>query len=92
MRNDPFLRARPLVMDLNALDEAQIRLLCSRYRTEVFDFSSPGAAGVRRTRQPVRQRRNVLYAIGCGTPSTNDISPSRVDGVPSAPGPDGKGS
>ena len=46
MRNDPYLRNRPLTFDIGALDEALIRELCSRMSVSVFDGKDAERFGV----------------------------------------------
>jgi hypothetical protein len=47
VRNDPYLRNRPLTLDLGMLDEAQIRTLCSRMSVTVFDGKDAAPYGVK---------------------------------------------
>lgn len=44
VRNDPFLRNRPLVMDLHALRPEQVAALCGKYRMAVFGAAEGRAA------------------------------------------------
>ncbi len=46
VRNDPYLRNRPLTFDIGALDEALIRELCSRMSVSVFDGRDAERFGV----------------------------------------------
>lgn len=47
VRNDPYLRNRPLTFDLGMLDEAQIRTLCSRMSVTVFDGKDAALYGIK---------------------------------------------
>jgi len=76
VRNDPFLRKRPIVMDLYGLDEAALRDLCRRYRVEVFDGANPAAAGLHRTSQAERPQRGLLRRLGCATPVAPAAQPT----------------
>jgi len=46
VRNDPYLRRRPIVLDLAFLSEAQVRTLCARYSISLFDRASAAKWGV----------------------------------------------
>jgi len=46
VRNDPYLRNRPLIFDIEALNEAKIRELCSRMSVSVFDGKEAARYGV----------------------------------------------
>jgi hypothetical protein len=46
VRNDPYLRNRPLTFDIGLLDEALIRELCSRMSVSVFDGKDAERFGV----------------------------------------------
>jgi len=46
VRNDPYLRNRPLTFDMGLLDEALIRELCSRMSVSVFDGKDAERFGV----------------------------------------------
>lgn len=46
VRNDPYLRNRPLTFDIGLLDEALIRELCSRMSVTVFDGTEAERFGV----------------------------------------------
>jgi hypothetical protein len=67
VRNDPYLRNRPLTFDIGLLDEALIRELCSRMSVSVFDGNEAERFGVVRvdpTTHPeyarLRQLRSLL--------------------------------
>lgn len=49
VRNDPFLRNRPLVFDIGELDEALTRELCARMRVAMFDGRDAAKFGVQYT-------------------------------------------
>jgi hypothetical protein len=69
VRNDPYLRNSPKVVDLLILRESQIRDLCARYRVVMFDQGS--RAGFRRVIYPARnlrrlaENRAVFRALSC---------------------------
>ena len=46
VRNDPFLRGGPKVMELSSMDEDMLRELCSRYSVAMFDGRNAAADGV----------------------------------------------
>ncbi|HEV2364266.1 MAG TPA: hypothetical protein VGS12_08745 [Caulobacteraceae bacterium] len=62
VRNDPFLRNRPLVLDAEKLTPAQVRALCARYAVAVFDRASAARLGVRTIAQAPRG----LSLAACG--------------------------
>jgi hypothetical protein len=74
VRNDPLLRNRPKVVDLDGVDGSKLELLCSRGSVAVFDRRQAEALGM--MAQPVAEpedvmraeRRAVLARLGCGTP------------------------
>ncbi len=47
VRNDPYLRNRPIVMDLKALSDVQLSALCGRYSVALFDDASAAGFGIR---------------------------------------------
>jgi hypothetical protein len=46
VRNDPFLRNRPKVLDLTLLDEANLADLCARYSVSMFGRRQGLAFGI----------------------------------------------
>ena len=74
VRNDPFLRNTPKVMDLAALDAAQIATVCRRFRVALFDRREARALGLREIDSPgadpafLRARRAELERLHCGVP------------------------
>ncbi len=60
-RNDPFLRNRPKIIDLNLLDEGQPTELCAKGKLAVFDYKQGWAFGIRRgaLRPPSALRREL---------------------------------
>jgi hypothetical protein len=46
IRNDPFLRNRPKVLDLTKLSDADIDRLCTHYSVAIFDQSQAAAFGI----------------------------------------------
>jgi hypothetical protein len=72
VRNDPYLRNRPLIFDIGLLDEALIRELCSRMTVSVFDGRQAERYGVVRIEPSthpaharVRELRSLLEGPGC---------------------------
>jgi hypothetical protein len=72
VRNDPFLRASPKVIDLASLQEQQLVRLCGRYRLEVFDEEDASRLGMRLApgMKPAAatradRLRQVMHALGC---------------------------
>jgi hypothetical protein len=69
VRNDPFLRNRPIVLGLQGLDEAAVRSVCAGYRVALFDRRHGTAYGIRETAAPEPSpARPILDAIGCAEP------------------------
>lgn len=73
VRNDPHLRARPVVMDLQFLSGDDLRRICGRDSVQIFDRSHPAASDIRPATSieagPSNDdRRALLRAIGCGAP------------------------
>jgi hypothetical protein len=46
VRNDPFLRNRPIVLGLQSLSEAALRSICGRFRVALFDRRHGAAYGI----------------------------------------------
>jgi hypothetical protein len=46
VRNDPYLRNRPLILDIGLLDDALVRELCSRMSVSVFDGKDAERFGI----------------------------------------------
>jgi hypothetical protein len=72
VRNDPYLRNRPLTFDIGLLDEALIRELCSRMSVIVFDGRQAERYGVipvdpstHPARDRVRELRSLLEGPDC---------------------------
>jgi hypothetical protein len=72
VRNDPYLRNRPLIFDIGLLDEALIRELCSRMSVSVFDGKNAERFGVVRVdpathpaHDRIRQLRSLLEGPDC---------------------------
>jgi hypothetical protein len=72
VRNDPYLRNRPLVFSLPMLDAARARALCARYTVSVFDRASAARFGI------------VTFAPGDGASESSRKLPagSRCGGQP----------
>ncbi|MGP0061732.1 MAG: hypothetical protein ACLPID_20890 [Beijerinckiaceae bacterium] len=59
VRNDPFLRNRPKVLDLTYLTETDITYLCSRYSISLFDYGQALALGIAHNDQATEFRDEV---------------------------------
>ena len=70
VRNDPWLRNRPKVMDLVWLRPATIRSLCAAHDVAVFDRASgsriPPIRYARGSLERLAQNRRVMAELGCG--------------------------
>jgi hypothetical protein len=64
VRNDPFLRNRPVVMELGALKPEQVQVLCGRYRVAMFGAAEAKAAGIRLSGVATRNPQQ----LGCERP------------------------
>jgi hypothetical protein len=49
IRNDPYLRNRPLIFDIWVLDEPLVRELCTRMKVMIFDGTEAARYGVTKT-------------------------------------------
>lgn len=73
VRNDPFLRNRPKMLDLAKLDEADIAELCARYSIAVFDRSQAFAFGIppgdmyKSDYDALRRARTAMARLSCGS-------------------------
>jgi hypothetical protein len=75
VRNDPYLRNRPKVMDLALLDLAAVESLCSRFTVSVFDRDQATALGFGQTQDypaavaaELAKQRDLMRRLGCGEP------------------------
>lgn len=76
VRNDPFLRNKPKVLDLTYIDEAGLAALCQRHSVSLFDASQGRKFGIAPDNgmQPVEEKkrraelRAVLEQMPCGAP------------------------
>ena len=75
VRNDPFLRHRPRVLDLDFVGERELAALCAAHRVAVFGTAQARASGILLQSGPqppfdaARARRRALMAtLGCDTP------------------------
>lgn len=75
VRNDPFLRNRPKVLELTYLDADAIRAVCARFSVAVFDKRQGYALGIPhlparlvRFAPVLAPQRGLLRRLGCGTP------------------------
>jgi hypothetical protein len=72
VRNDPFLRGSPKVLDLASLQAPQVVEICSRYRVAIFDGADASLLGLRRAPgmppdavARARHLREVMRGLGC---------------------------
>lgn len=72
VRNDPYLRNRPLIFDIGLLDETLIRELCSRMSVSIFDGTEAQTYGIVRVdpathpaHARIRELRSALEAPAC---------------------------
>lgn len=79
IRNDPFLRDRPKILDLTFLDEPRLRALCARYSVSLFGRPQALALGIgasadlTRYDDEIRARnRDALARLSCGAEMTLD--------------------
>jgi hypothetical protein len=70
VRNAPDLSNHPKIVDLNALNEAQLRGLCARRDIALFDVRHGDAAGIARLDWPEdsADRRKLLAELSCDRP------------------------
>lgn len=71
VRNDPLLRHRPLVLQLAALNAAQIRALCASHTITVFDRADAARFGIQTFFEPAPSpataaRLSQLRGAACG--------------------------
>ena len=69
VRNDPYLRNRPLVMSLSALDESQMRFLCARYTISLFNSADARRFGIGTFRQTPAQGTDPEAKLRAACPS-----------------------
>jgi hypothetical protein len=71
VRNDPFLRNTPKVLDLSAMRESDIRAVCSRNQVAIFDRTSGSrlrfAQYDRKSLDRLADGRRLMRSLGCGT-------------------------
>jgi hypothetical protein len=84
VRNDPFLRAQPKVLNLASLQERHLRAICDRHRVAIFDAADASTLGVRlapgippNAVVRVQGLREVMRRLGCGTEHVVTRSSSR---------------
>ena len=84
VRNDPFLRGRPKILDLALLDSAAIEDLCARFSVSIFDRQTGVALGIEAIpsniasgESELTKRRNLMHRLGCGT-AVAGIAPARL--------------
>ena len=70
VRNDPFLRNRPLVLDLSRLTTEQVESLCAAHTVSLFDHRDSDAYGILRSQPlPEAAQRATLRRLGCASRS-----------------------
>jgi hypothetical protein len=79
VRNDPFLRNRPKVLDLGHLNETDVADLCARYSVAVFDRAQGVAFGILpndmyRSNDALRA---AIARLSCGSQVPVDAVPGR---------------
>jgi hypothetical protein len=70
VRNDPFLRNRPMVFDLWSLSDTQVRALCTTNDVAIFDKTDGKALGfpLLSERYVGPDHRQIMRRMGCGRP------------------------
>ncbi len=69
VRNDPFLRNRPLVLDLASLEPAQVARLCAAHSVSLFDQADGDAFHLfMADKTPDSPTRIEMRKLGCGHP------------------------
>lgn len=73
VRNDPFLRNRPKILDLTYLEEDQIRALCATNEIALFEKADATALGVSRHDEATKtdddmlgRKRRLMSDLRCG--------------------------
>jgi hypothetical protein len=73
VRNDPFLRHRPKVLDLTLLDEANLADLCARYSISMFGRRQGLAFGISPNDEQTKfdddvraKKKAVMARLSCG--------------------------
>jgi hypothetical protein len=73
IRNDPFLRNRPKVLDLTALDDAELANLCARYSISLFGRPRLLAFGISQNDELTKfdddvgaKKRAAMARLSCG--------------------------
>ncbi len=67
VRNDPFLRERPVRLLLQSLSDSDLTALCARYSIELFDAAAGAALGVPLIEEELA-RRQIPRQPPCATP------------------------
>ena len=74
VRNDPFLRKAPLILDLLQLKDEQIRMLCARGPVGYFGAQQAAEAGIIEglldplVKSKLTDARSLMTSLGCGVP------------------------
>jgi hypothetical protein len=73
VRNDPYLRNRPIVLRLRSLGRSEVSALCARHTASIFDRDDARRFGIRtapgrRPRLPMGARPDEAGAWMCGDP------------------------
>ncbi len=66
VRNDPFLRGRPLVFDLKSMTLENVRSLCARAPVTVFDIRDGQRLALPLSPMSDSPQRDLMDALGCG--------------------------
>jgi hypothetical protein len=83
VRNDPFLRNRPIMLGLQGLAEASVRAVCARDRVALFDRRHGAHYGIpeRAAGPEPSPARAILDEIGCAEPLPLPGAPGRSLGT-----------
>lgn len=79
VRNDPFLRQRPIILHALSIRPDEVTALCRNYRVKVINSSSPELALIRKMKIPPSapteaQRLQRFRVAGCGENPVQDKS------------------
>jgi hypothetical protein len=88
VRNDPFLRASPKLMELTALNQSRLSELCRRYDVAVFGradaerFGLTIVEGLPDVADHNRRIRDAMRSSGCGRPALTAMNGPRLSRAP----------
>jgi hypothetical protein len=75
VRNDPFLRGKPLTLEVGKMTPDQVESLCGRFSIAIFDKETAAAFGIEKwasTPADYNEKAAAVRArmreIGCGAP------------------------